>query len=87
MIRVVRPGSGSLIFLPIPDPGIKRHRIRIRNTGFRIILYLDQFARLVEKLLIVLVETVFFSLRIVSLNLRKKKKIRVPVLQKVCCTE
>ena len=28
MIRVVHPGSR------IPDPGVKRHRIRIRNTGY-----------------------------------------------------
>jgi hypothetical protein len=35
MIRVVHPGSGILIFLPIPDPGQKgtRSRIRIRNTA------------------------------------------------------
>jgi hypothetical protein len=24
MIRVVHPGSGILIFLPIPDPGVKK---------------------------------------------------------------
>jgi hypothetical protein len=42
MIWVVHPGSGSriliLIFYPsqIPDSGVKRHRIRIRNTGLEV---------------------------------------------------
>jgi hypothetical protein len=27
MIRVVHPGSGSCFFLPLPDPGVIRHRI------------------------------------------------------------
>ncbi len=33
MIRVLHPGSGSW-FLSIPDPKVKKPRIRIRNTGF-----------------------------------------------------
>jgi hypothetical protein len=40
MIRVVHPGSGSRILISYPSriQRSKRHRIRIRNTGFISIL-------------------------------------------------